>query len=132
MNHTAQLTDRQREVLDFIRDKIRSRGYGPTIREIMQEFDINGPNGVTCHLKALEKKGVIKRDYGRSRAITIVEADDMVQVKRADLEALIAACKAHIAKGHNDTCQSQLISEYPCNCGHDLAVAAVARIEGNQ
>ena len=52
-----QLTTRQREVYEFIRDKIRNRGYGPTVREIGGQFKISSPNGVMCHLKALEKKG---------------------------------------------------------------------------
>ena len=56
------LTDRQQRVYEFIRDKIRNRGYGPTVREIASEFDIQSPNGVVCHLKALEKKGLITRE----------------------------------------------------------------------
>ena len=48
-----QLTKRQREVYEFIREKIRGRGYGPTVREIGDHFGINSPNGVMCHLKAL-------------------------------------------------------------------------------
>jgi repressor LexA len=69
-----QLTSRQREVLDFIRVKIRGRGYGPTVREIGEEFDILSPNGVMCHLKALEKKGLITREPNMSRAITLTDA----------------------------------------------------------
>src|SRR5688500_717083 len=65
------LTSRQREVYDFIRDKIRHRGYGPTVREIGHRFDISSPNGVMCHLKALEKKGLINREPNMSRAITL-------------------------------------------------------------
>jgi repressor LexA len=66
-----QLTTRQREVLDFIRAKINGRGYGPTVREIGEHFDINSPNGVMCHLKALEKKNIITREPNMSRAIQI-------------------------------------------------------------
>ncbi len=65
------LTVRQREVYEFIRDKIRSRGYGPTVREIGTQFGIASPNGVMCHLKALEKKGLISREANMSRAITM-------------------------------------------------------------
>jgi len=65
------LTKRQREVLDFIRDKIEGRGYGPTVREIGEAFGIASPNGVMCHLKALEKKGLITREANRSRAIQL-------------------------------------------------------------
>ena len=50
------LTERQQHVYDFIRDKIVNRGYGPTVREIGENFEISSPNGVMCHLKALEKK----------------------------------------------------------------------------
>ena len=69
-----QLTRRQKEVLDFIRDKIQNRGYGPTVREIGEGFDISSPNGVMCHLKALEKKGLITREPNMSRAIQLTEA----------------------------------------------------------
>jgi repressor LexA len=69
----SQLTERQREIYDFIRQKIESRGYGPTVREIGLGFDIRSPNGVMCHLKALEKKGLIKREGFSARAIMLVD-----------------------------------------------------------
>jgi repressor LexA len=69
----SQLTPRQREIYDFIRSKIEGRGYGPTVREIGQGFDIKSPNGVMCHLKALEKKGLIVREGFSARAIQLVD-----------------------------------------------------------
>jgi repressor LexA len=69
----SQLTERQREIYDFIREKIESRGFGPTVREIGEEFDIKSPNGVMCHLKALEKKTLIKRTGFRARAIQLTD-----------------------------------------------------------
>ena len=71
MDAFETLTKRQLAVYEFIRDKIRTRGYGPTVREIGTHFDIASPNGVVCHLKALEKKGMITRDPGMSRAIEL-------------------------------------------------------------
>jgi repressor LexA len=71
LRQTGQLTRRQRDVYNFIRDKIRTRGYGPTVREIGHRFDISSPNGVMCHLKALEKKGLIIREPNMSRAIQL-------------------------------------------------------------
>ncbi len=71
MIDTDQLTKRQKSVYEFIRDKIRNRGYGPTVREIGLQFDISSPNGVMCHLKALEKKGLITREPNMSRAIQL-------------------------------------------------------------
>ncbi len=71
MTKEVRLTERQQRVLDYIRDRIENRGYGPTVREIGDEFDIRSPNGVACHLKALEKKGLIAREANRSRAIQL-------------------------------------------------------------
>jgi repressor LexA len=68
----SQLTERQREIYDFIKEKISSRGYGPTVREIGNAFRIKSPNGVMCHLKALEKKGIINRQGFSARAIQLV------------------------------------------------------------
>jgi repressor LexA len=68
----SSLTERQREIYEHIRQKIENRGYGPTVREIGQAFRIKSPNGVMCHLKALEKKGLILREGFSARAIQLV------------------------------------------------------------
>lgn len=68
-----QLTERQREIYDFIKEKIESRGYGPTVRDIGEAFKISSPNGVMCHLNALVKKGLITREGGKARAIQLVD-----------------------------------------------------------
>ena len=77
-NHTATaksvLTTRQKEIYEFLKDKIMNRGYGPTVREIGAQFGIKSPNGVMCHLKALEKKGLITRESHMSRAIQLSES----------------------------------------------------------
>src|SRR6188768_2769922 len=64
-----QLTDRQAKIFDFIKDRVQSRGYGPTVREIGEHFKISSPNGVMCHLRALEKKGLLTRVRKHDRAI---------------------------------------------------------------
>ena len=66
------LTSRQRDIYNFIRSKIQGRGYGPTVREIGVHFQIKSPNGVMCHLKALQKKGLIHREPNMSRAIQLL------------------------------------------------------------
>ncbi len=73
MADTDALTPRQREIYHFIRGKIQGRGYGPTVREIGLEFQIKSPNGVMCHLKALQKKGLIHREPNMSRAIQLLD-----------------------------------------------------------
>jgi repressor LexA len=75
------LTDRQREVLDFISDSIRKRGYPPTLREIGGHFGIRSTNGVNDHLRALEKKGFLHREDLKSRALRpLVSEDNFVDV----------------------------------------------------
>jgi repressor LexA len=69
----SQLTQRQKEIYEFIRQKIDARGYGPTVREIGLGFGIRSPNGVMCHLKALEKKGLIIRQSRSARAVQLVD-----------------------------------------------------------
>jgi len=71
MGDVNTLTERQRHIYEFICEKIERRGYPPSIREIGDAFRIKSPNGVMCHLKALEKKGLIKRDVKHARAIQI-------------------------------------------------------------
>jgi len=85
----SQLTSRQREVFEFIRELITNRGYGPTVREIGDQFGISSPNGVMCHLKALEKKGLITREPNMSRAIQI--NDEYKEEKGMPLVGVIAA-----------------------------------------
>ncbi len=67
------LTHRQREIYEFIKVKIESRGYGPTVREIGDAFGIKSPNGVMCHLNALVAKGLILRQEKSARAIQLVD-----------------------------------------------------------
>src|SRR5437868_6886663 len=76
VSHMADLdnlTSRQREIYEFMRSKIQGRGYGPTVREIGTQFGIKSPNGVMCHLKALQKKGLIRREPNMSRAIELLQ-----------------------------------------------------------
>jgi len=63
------LTPKQQRIYDFICERIDDRGFPPTIRDIGAAFGIKSPNGVMCHLKALEKKGFITREGKAARAI---------------------------------------------------------------
>jgi repressor LexA len=103
MTLTDVLTKKQKLVYEFIRDKIRNRGYGPTVREIGDHFKIRSPNGVMCHLKALEKKGLISREKNMSRAIHLVQesvqeaAESTEQEGGMPLYGMIAAGVLHEA-----------------------------------
>src|SRR5438132_9083430 len=68
------LTERQRQILIFITRRTEEQGYPPTIREIGTEMGIRSTNGVNDHLKALERKGFLKREGLKSRALRPVPA----------------------------------------------------------
>ncbi len=105
MNDAAErmqsLTERQREIYDFVRDKIVGRGYGPTVRDIGAHFGIRSPNGVMCHLKALEKKGLIAREPGKSRAIQL--CDPPRAKTTLPLVGLVAAGSPVLAEEQSET-----------------------------
>jgi repressor LexA len=67
------LTKRQEQTLDFIRQCIEERGYPPTLREIGEHMGIRSTNGVNDHLRALERKGYLRREDMKSRALKVVE-----------------------------------------------------------
>ncbi len=69
MQTRDSLTKRQQQILDFISVSIDERGYPPTLREIGSHFGIKSTNGVNDHLKALEKKGYLRREDLKSRAM---------------------------------------------------------------
>lgn len=80
------LTQRQREILEFISASIVERGFPPTLREIGEHFNIRSTNGVNDHLKALEKKGHLRREDLKSRAMRPVLPDgngELVPMRRA-------------------------------------------------
>lgn len=66
------LTNRQQKVLDFIIDYLKDVGYPPTIREVASEFGISS-KGAYDHLVAIEKKGYIRRDPAKPRAIELMD-----------------------------------------------------------
>jgi repressor LexA len=67
------LTDRQQQVLHYIRQSIHERGYPPTLREIGAHMGIRSTNGVNDHLRALERKGYLTREDMKSRALRPVD-----------------------------------------------------------
>ena len=75
------LTDRQREVYEFIQDRIQAWGYPPTIREIGEHLGIRSTNGVADHLKALKRKGYLNHDERKSRTLTPVSPTDGTVVR---------------------------------------------------
>ena len=65
------LTDRQRQVLNFVCDYMRGEGRPPTVRDIANNFGFKSPKAASDHLTALERKGYITRTHGESRNISV-------------------------------------------------------------
>jgi repressor LexA len=85
------LTDRQQQVLEYIRSSIVDRGYPPTLREIGAHMGIRSTNGVNDHLRALERKGYLRREDMKSRALRPCDVDTLPAATPAnDDEALVA------------------------------------------
>lgn len=69
---SRELTQKQKDILNFIISYIRTNAYPPSIREVGDHFGIKSTNGVFDHLNALARKGYIKRQYFRSRSIVVL------------------------------------------------------------
>jgi len=70
---TIGLTSRQTEILDFIREVVKSTGMPPTRAEISTQFGFRSPNAAEEHLRALERKGAIEISSGTARGIHLAE-----------------------------------------------------------
>jgi repressor LexA len=67
----SDLTPRQRQVLEFIDDEVRSRGYPPSVREIGEAVGLSSSSTVHAHLAALQEKGYLVRDPTKPRALEL-------------------------------------------------------------
>src|SRR6188474_1916361 len=66
------LTKRQRKILEFIKDFSERRGYAPTLAEIGRHFGLRSPATVHKHLRNLEERGALRRQWNHSRAIEVL------------------------------------------------------------
>jgi len=78
------LTERQRDILNFIRDFQKERGVAPTHREICDRFGFSSYGTVYKHLSLLEKKGLIRRDWNQKRGVELVDQKNETEDRRGD------------------------------------------------
>ncbi|MEO3742944.1 transcriptional repressor LexA [Plantactinospora sp. B5E13] len=79
----ADLTARQRRILEFIRDWVERYGYPPSVREIGEAVGLVSPSSVAYQLKELERKGFLRRDPNRPRAVDVRPPSDIVDDETA-------------------------------------------------
>lgn len=79
----GRITNKQEEILNYIKDEILKRGFPPTVREICQMVGLKSTSSVHSHLESLEKNGYIRRDPTKPRAIEIL--DDSFNMLRREM-----------------------------------------------
>ena len=85
----SALTHQQNRVYNLIRDFIRERqGQSPTLREVAEAMGFSSVNGVMCHIRALEAKGVIVRNKHQARGIQVLVEEPIRALRRGDLITL--------------------------------------------
>ena len=83
---TGKISTKQREILEYIKSEILSKGYPPAVREICEAVNLKSTSSVHSHLETLEKNGFIRRDPTKPRAIEI--CDDNFQMVRTEMTSL--------------------------------------------
>ncbi|WP_278846863.1 transcriptional repressor LexA [Brachyspira pilosicoli] len=80
----TELTDKQKNILNFLQKFMNENGYPPTVKEIMVHFNFASPTAVTTHLTALEKKGYVKKTGKRARGSvpinTVEKKDNLIKI----------------------------------------------------
>ena len=76
------ITEKQEEILNFIKDQILKKGYPPAVREICEAVHLKSTSSVHSHLESLEKNGYIRRDPTKPRAIEIIDEDFLFNSRR--------------------------------------------------
>lgn len=79
----GKISDKQREILEYIKSEILNRGYPPSVRDICEAVHLKSTSSVHSHLETLEKNGYIRRDPTKPRAIEII--DDTFNLSRREV-----------------------------------------------
>ena len=79
----GKISDKQKEILEYIKSEILNRGYPPSVRDICEAVHLKSTSSVHSHLETLEKNGYIRRDPTKPRAIEII--DDTFNLSRREV-----------------------------------------------
>lgn len=91
----GKISDKQKEILEYIKSEILNRGYPPSVRDICEAVHLKSTSSVHSHLETLEKNGYIRRDPTKPRAIEII--DDTFNLSRR--EVVNVPLLGHVAAG---------------------------------
>jgi len=126
---TRGLTDKQERILAFIVEYVNDKGYPPSIREIGNSFTISSLRGVTVHLDALERKGMIKR-LSTSRSITVIGKTGATAPSRnVSFVPLVGTIAAGVPITAHQNVESQI--PVPQEMIHNVKSAFALRVKGD-
>lgn len=99
-----KLTDKQREIYEYVKSAVRDKGYSPTVREIGLAVGLMSPSSVHAHLNTLEEKGYIRRDPTKPRTIELVSNYPMKEhdLMRIPIVGTVAAGQPLLAEQNID------------------------------
>lgn len=105
----GNISQKQQDILDYIKDEILKRGYPPAVREICEAVSLKSTSSVHAHLETLEKYGYIRRDSSKQRAIEI--CDDSFQMIRREMTNIPVV--GQVAAGQPILAQENIDSYFP-------------------
>ena len=103
------ISDKQAQILEYIKDQIMEKGYPPAVREICEAVHLKSTSSVHSHLATLEKRGYIRRDPTKPRAIEI--CDDNFQMQRTETASLPVV--GRVAAGEPILAEQNIESYFP-------------------
>ena len=105
----SNLSLKQREILEYMKQEILSKGYPPSVREICSAVNLSSTSSVHAHLEKLEKNGYIRRDPAKPRCIEIV--DDSFQLTRREMAQIPVV--GTVAAGQPILAQENITDYFP-------------------
>ncbi|HZN74040.1 MAG TPA: transcriptional repressor LexA [Micromonosporaceae bacterium] len=92
----TDLTARQRRILEFIREWVEAHGYPPSVREIGEAVDLVSPSSVAYQLKELERKGYLRRDPNRPRAVDVRPPTEVFDTEDEEAKRALRPTPAYV------------------------------------
>ena len=109
MSSSEKISEKQREILEYVKNHIINKGYPPTVRDICEAVSLKSTSSVHSHLETLEKNGYIRRDPTKPRAIEI--CDDNFQMVRTEMVSIPVI--GQVAAGQPILAEENIESYFP-------------------
>jgi repressor LexA len=129
----TELTPRQQNILDFVHEFQQQHGYPPSIREIGEFFGIRSTNGVSDHLRALERKGFLSRNGHLSRSLQVVRDETRFVPEAEEQEGEdVPVIARTTTTGRTLSLASKQSAKQALQRGNGVAVPVMGRVAAGQ